>query len=365
MRRADRAQAARCRRRHPRARPSPPPDLPAGTPARLDDSYAVEPRTPLSARRRGPARPGAEASSTSSWRARAPRWTPSAPTSRRWSRHVADLIAGGKRLRPAFCYWGWRGAGGADSEPIVRGGRLARAAAGVRADPRRRHGRLRHPPRPAGRAPPVRRAAPRQRLARVAGERSGSARRSCVGDLCLSGPTSCCSRSGLPAEALLRGQAGLRRDAHRADGRAVPRPARAGAGGRRLASSGRCAWSGTRARSTPSSARCTSAAALAGAGRRPAGGVLGVRAAARRGVPAARRRPRGVRRPGGDRQAGRRRPARGQADGAGRARAGARDAGAGRARRAGLGDPGLDADGVEALREVHRRDRCARRASRR
>ncbi|QBI53825.1 polyprenyl synthetase family protein [Streptomonospora litoralis] len=31
---------------------------------------------------------------------------------------VADaleaMLAGGKRLRPAFCYWGWRGAGGAD-----------------------------------------------------------------------------------------------------------------------------------------------------------------------------------------------------------------------------------------------------------
>lgn len=25
---------------------------------------------------------------------------------------VADVLAGGKRLRPAFCYWGWRGAGG-------------------------------------------------------------------------------------------------------------------------------------------------------------------------------------------------------------------------------------------------------------
>ena len=28
-------------------------------------------------------------------------------------------LDGGKRLRPAFCYWGWRGAGGADSEQIV------------------------------------------------------------------------------------------------------------------------------------------------------------------------------------------------------------------------------------------------------
>ncbi|MBV2362431.1 polyprenyl synthetase family protein [Streptomonospora nanhaiensis] len=28
------------------------------------------------------------------------------------------MLAGGKRLRPAFCYWGWRGAGGADTPDI-------------------------------------------------------------------------------------------------------------------------------------------------------------------------------------------------------------------------------------------------------
>jgi geranylgeranyl diphosphate synthase type I len=32
---------------------------------------------------------------------------------------LADLLRGGKRLRPAFCYWGWRGAGGADCPEIV------------------------------------------------------------------------------------------------------------------------------------------------------------------------------------------------------------------------------------------------------
>jgi geranylgeranyl diphosphate synthase type I len=32
---------------------------------------------------------------------------------------VAALTRGGKRLRPAFCYWGWRGAGGAPAEEIV------------------------------------------------------------------------------------------------------------------------------------------------------------------------------------------------------------------------------------------------------
>jgi geranylgeranyl diphosphate synthase type I len=32
---------------------------------------------------------------------------------------VAALMRGGKRLRPAFCYWGWRGAGGDAVEPIT------------------------------------------------------------------------------------------------------------------------------------------------------------------------------------------------------------------------------------------------------
>jgi geranylgeranyl diphosphate synthase type I len=34
--------------------------------------------------------------------------------------YVADLMRGGKRLRPAFCYWGWRGTGAHDAEGIVR-----------------------------------------------------------------------------------------------------------------------------------------------------------------------------------------------------------------------------------------------------
>jgi len=32
---------------------------------------------------------------------------------------VSGLLAGGKRLRPAFCYWGWRGAGGPDGPAII------------------------------------------------------------------------------------------------------------------------------------------------------------------------------------------------------------------------------------------------------
>ncbi len=32
---------------------------------------------------------------------------------------LTELISGGKRLRPAFCFWGYRGAGGTDAEEVV------------------------------------------------------------------------------------------------------------------------------------------------------------------------------------------------------------------------------------------------------
>jgi geranylgeranyl diphosphate synthase type I len=32
---------------------------------------------------------------------------------------LSGLLAGGKRLRPAFCYWGWRGTGAADGPQIM------------------------------------------------------------------------------------------------------------------------------------------------------------------------------------------------------------------------------------------------------
>ncbi len=43
---------------------------------------------------------------------------------------AAELLAGGKRLRPAFCYWGWRAAGGAGLGDD-RGGRILTAAAAL------------------------------------------------------------------------------------------------------------------------------------------------------------------------------------------------------------------------------------------
>ena len=35
------------------------------------------------------------------------------------SESIVDLLRGGKRMRPAFAYWGWRGAGGADCEEAI------------------------------------------------------------------------------------------------------------------------------------------------------------------------------------------------------------------------------------------------------
>ena len=81
------------------------------------------------------------------------------------------VLRGGKRLRPAFAYWGWRAvADNRDDRPtrsmpaaVLR----ARAAARLRARARRRHRRLGDPPRAAHRAPAVRRPAPRAQLARL------------------------------------------------------------------------------------------------------------------------------------------------------------------------------------------------------
>ena len=98
-----------------------------------------------------------------------------------------------------------------------------------------------------------------------------------------------------PAGGVAAGPAGLRRDAHRAHGRAVPRPARAGP-----------RWRVGRARAAgrPLQDREVHDREAAAPRRRPcrcrAGGVHGLlrlRAAARRGLPAARRRARRLRRP--------------------------------------------------------------------
>ena len=78
---------------------------------------------------------------------------------------LVALVAGGKRLRPAFCYWGFRGAGGSDGEAIVNAAtalELFQACAIVHDDVMDGSG---HPAGVARGTPPVRRAAPRRAVA--------------------------------------------------------------------------------------------------------------------------------------------------------------------------------------------------------
>ena len=88
-----------------------------------------------------------------------------------------------------------------------------------------------------------------------------------LGDLCLAWSDEMLCGSGLRAGAGSAGPAGVRRDAHRADGRAVPGPAGAGRR-RRLGASGALRVPGTRAPSTRVERPLQLGAALAGAQRR-------------------------------------------------------------------------------------------------
>jgi geranylgeranyl diphosphate synthase type I len=122
---------------------------------------------------------------------------------------VADLTRGGKRLRPAFCYWGWRGAGGASDGPLADA--LVRAATALElfqaaalihddvmddSDTRR------------GLPSMHRRFAELHRGSAWLGapERFGQAAAILLGDLCLAWSDELLTASGLPADALARGR---------------------------------------------------------------------------------------------------------------------------------------------------------------
>jgi geranylgeranyl diphosphate synthase type I len=118
---------------------------------------------------------------------------------------VQDLTRGGKRLRPAFCYWGWRGAGGPNGEQIVTAAtalELFQAAAlihdDVMDDSDTRRG-----------MPAVhRRFAALHRASGWVGdrERFGLAGAVLAGDLCLTWSDELLTESGLDAAAQARGR---------------------------------------------------------------------------------------------------------------------------------------------------------------
>lgn len=114
---------------------------------------------------------------------------------------IADLVRGGKRLRPAFCYWGWRGAGGDDGEPIVHAAaamELFQAAALIHDDVMDGSDTRR------GMPSVHRRFAARHADAGWAGdgERFGLAGAVLAGDLCLVWSGELLAASGLPADRL-------------------------------------------------------------------------------------------------------------------------------------------------------------------
>ena len=231
------------------------------------------------------------------------------------------VLAGGKRLRPTFAYWGWRGVVGParPGRAGAAGPRRARADAHLRPGARRRDGRVRHPPRRAHRAP---RSSPAEHVAagRVGDpDRFGAAAAILVGDLCLVWADQLLARPPCRPRRCSRSRACY--DRMRVE-------AIAGQYLDVLGETEPDAWSVERALRV---ARHKTAsytvqrplqfgAALAGAGRahdrapRSTGAYSRYGAGGRRGLPAPRRPARRLRRPGGHRQARRRRPAHRQAD---------------------------------------------------
>jgi len=119
--------------------------------------------------------------------------------------YVVDLLAGGKRLRPAFAYWGWRGAGGADCAEILLAAtslELFQAAALIHDDVMDDSDTRR------GRPAVHRRFAQLHRGSGWHGdtERYGMAGAVLAGDLCLSWSDETLATCGLPTESIARGR---------------------------------------------------------------------------------------------------------------------------------------------------------------
>ncbi len=117
----------------------------------------------------------------------------------------AFLLDGGKRLRPAFCYWAYRGAGGADSTEVVTAAsclELLQAGALIHDDVMDGSDTRR------GRPSIHRRFAALHRAAGWAGDADSFGRSAAIllGDLCLIWADEMFNTSGLDAPSLLRAQ---------------------------------------------------------------------------------------------------------------------------------------------------------------
>ncbi len=121
---------------------------------------------------------------------------------------MEDLLASGKRLRPAFCYWGWRAAGGADRPEIYAAAaalELLQASALIHDDVMDASDTRR------GRPAVHRRFAARQAAAGspASAEQFGAAAAILIGDMLLSWTDEMYQASGFPPAVLRRGQQAL------------------------------------------------------------------------------------------------------------------------------------------------------------
>jgi geranylgeranyl diphosphate synthase type I len=119
---------------------------------------------------------------------------------------LTDLISGGKRLRPGFCYWGFRGAGGTDNDEVLTAAaalELFQACAIVHDDVMDGSDTRR------GQPAVHRRFAALHRTEGWTGdpEAFGAGAAILLGDLALSWSDQMLSTCGLPADALARGRA--------------------------------------------------------------------------------------------------------------------------------------------------------------
>jgi geranylgeranyl diphosphate synthase, type I len=122
-----------------------------------------------------------------------------------WADAIGELLESGKRLRPAFCYWGWRAAGGGDCAQIHAAAaaiELLHASAlvhdDVMDDSDTRRGR-----------PSVHRRFAKLHAAagwRGGADQFGTGAAILIGDLLLAWTDQLYQASGLPPEALRRGQ---------------------------------------------------------------------------------------------------------------------------------------------------------------
>ena len=119
---------------------------------------------------------------------------------------VSDLLRGGKRLRPAFCWWGYRGAGGADTEEALRAAaalEFLQACALIHDDVMDGSDTRRGMPSAHHRFAMLHRGSEW----RGSPEAFGVGAAILLGDLCLSWADELLLTSGMPADALARGKA--------------------------------------------------------------------------------------------------------------------------------------------------------------